>query len=274
VQLGVPLHQAGLRRSVNLHTQRPYDPAMAAPLLVVSPHLDDAVLSAGATIAAARAQVVVCTVFAGLPEPPLSTPAREFHAVCGLGDDAVAVRRAEDRAALALLGAEALHWDFLDGIYRRRGAGWLIERLGSHLDVATDFEPELADAIASALRELVRSLRPSAVWTCAAIGDHVDHRVVLAASRAACAAEDVALCLWEDLPYAVGRPAPSVGAPLAAEPAGPAGLAAKLDAIGCYGSQLGMLFGDEDWRVTFEEHARGRRRSHGAPELIWAAAAP
>ncbi|MEA2150703.1 MAG: hypothetical protein QOD69_2533 [Solirubrobacteraceae bacterium] len=244
---------------------------MAGPLLVVSPHLDDAVLSSGATIAAARTEVVVCTVFAGLPEPPLSAPAREFHAVCGLGDDAVAARRAEDRAALALLGAQALHWDLLDGIYRRRGAGWLIEQLGSHLDAATAFEPELADAIASALRELVRSLRPSAVWTCAAIGDHVDHRAVLAASRAACAAEGVALHLWEDLPYAIGRPAPPIGEALVAEPAD---LAAKLDAIGCYRSQLGMLFGEADWRTAFQEHARMRRQSHGATELIWAAPAP
>lgn len=244
---------------------------MAAPLLAVSPHFDDAVLSVGATIAAARTQVVVCTVFAGLPQPPLSAPAREFHAECGLGDDAVAVRRAEDRAALALLGARAVHWDFLDAIYRRRGDGWLIEQLGSHLDAATVFEPELTDEIAAALRALVRSLRPSAVWTCAAIGDHVDHRAVLAASRAAGAAEDVALHLWEDLPYAIGRPAPSIGATLVAQPAD---LASKLDAIACYGSQLRMLFGEADWRMQLTEHARARRQTHGASELICAAGAP
>ncbi len=244
---------------------------MAGTLLVVSPHLDDAVLSAGATIAATRRDVVVCTVFAGLPQPPLSAPAREFHAVCGLGDDAVAVRRAEDHGALALLGAQAVHWDFLDGIYRRMGDGWLIDELGLHLDAATRFEPELADAIASALGELVRSLRPSAVWTCAAIGDHVDHRAVLAACRVACAAEDVPVYVWEDMPYAIGRPAPPIATALVAEPAD---VAAKLDAIACYGSQLSMLFGETDWRGSFEEHARERRRAHGAAELIWAAGAP
>jgi len=244
---------------------------MAAPLLAVSPHFDDAALSVGATIAAARTDVVVCTVFAGLPQPPLSEPAGEFHALCALGDEAVAVRRAEDRAAHALLGARVVHWDFLDAIYRRRGNGWLVEHLGSHLDAATLFEPELTDEIAAALRELVRSLRPAEVWTCAAIGDHVDHRAVLAASRAACAAEAVPLYLWEDLPYAVGRPAPSIETALVSQPAD---LAAKLDAIACYGSQLGMLFGETDWRTVLAEHARARRTAHGASELMWAAAAP
>jgi len=242
---------------------------MAGPLLAVSPHFDDAALSVGATIAAATTDVVVCTVFAGLPQPPLSEPAREFHAQCGLGDDAVAVRREEDRAAYALLGARVVHEDFLDALYRRRGDGWLIERLGAHLDAATLFEPELTDEIAAALREVVRSLRPAEVWTCAAIGDHVDHRVVLAAARVACAAEAVPLYLWEDLPYAVGRPAPAIECV-----ARQGDVAAKLDAIACYGSQLGMLFGETDWRVALAEHARARLAAHGAPELMWAAAAP
>jgi LmbE family N-acetylglucosaminyl deacetylase len=244
---------------------------MPAPLLAISPHFDDAVLSVGATIAAAPTDVVVCTVFAGLPASPLSGPASEFHAQCGLGDDAVAVRRAEDHAAHAVLGARVVHWDFLDAIYRRSGDGWLVERLGAHLDATTLFEPELTDEIAAALGGLVRSLRPAAVWTCAAIGDHVDHRAVLAAARAACLAEAVPLYLWEDLPYTIGRPAPAIAAPLVSHPAD---VPCKLAAIACYRSQLGMLFGEADWRTAFTEHARRRRETHGAYELMWAAGAP
>ncbi len=55
-------------------------------VLAISPHLDDAALSAGATLAdfAARgANVDVVTLFAGTPHEPLSAVNRAFHAKCG-----------------------------------------------------------------------------------------------------------------------------------------------------------------------------------------------
>ena len=76
-------------------------------VLALSPHLDDAVMSVGASLAAlaeAGSQVMLCTVFAGAPAPPLSEAARVFHAHCGLADDGVAVRRAEDESASAAIG--------------------------------------------------------------------------------------------------------------------------------------------------------------------------
>jgi LmbE family N-acetylglucosaminyl deacetylase len=242
------------------------------PLLAVSPHLDDAVLSVGATLAghaeAGRA-VVVCTVFAGELRPPLSDTAREFHAMCGLGDDAVAVRKAEDRDAVAAIGATALHWGFLDALYRRRGDGWLIGRMGEHFDPRLELERELAAAVQARLRDLVRSLRPAAVWTCAGIGDHVDHRVVLAAAQAACAEASVELALWEDLPYALDRSPRERHPPLVDDGAEP-DVARKLDAIARYGSQLEMLFGaGADWRAAFRAHADARRAACGVPELVW-----
>lgn len=99
-----------------------------ASVLLISPHLDDAAMPAGATIAAltaAGSQVAVCTVFAGKPQPPFSDVAADFHARCGLGPDPVSARRQEDFAALTVLGAKAMHLDFLDAIYRRGTSGWL-----------------------------------------------------------------------------------------------------------------------------------------------------
>jgi LmbE family N-acetylglucosaminyl deacetylase len=101
------------------------DVAALAPVTVVSPHLDDAVLSCAGLIAAAPATTVI-TVFAGFP------PARDAGAPAeflpgttawdqasgfAAGDDVVGRRRAEDRAALALLGAAPLWLDFLDSQY-------------------------------------------------------------------------------------------------------------------------------------------------------------
>ena len=84
--------------------------------LVLSPHLDDAVLGCGAWIAA-HAGVRVLTVFAGAPSA--AAPPTEWDAACGFAGaaEAIAARRAEDRAALELLGAEPEWLDWCDDQY-------------------------------------------------------------------------------------------------------------------------------------------------------------
>ncbi len=84
--------------------------------LVVSPHLDDAVLSAGLFLLT-EPGAVVATVMAGHPGPGVLS---DWDRACGFvdGDDPVARRRDEDRAALAILGARPHHLEFLDQPYR------------------------------------------------------------------------------------------------------------------------------------------------------------
>src|SRR4051812_5407345 len=91
-------------------------PAVLAALLVVSPHLDDAVLGCGQLLFRQPGATVV-TVFAG--RPPAGTALTEWDAASGFspGDDVVGARRAEDRAALELLGAEPYWLDHLDSQY-------------------------------------------------------------------------------------------------------------------------------------------------------------
>ena len=95
------------------------------PVTVVSPHLDDAVLSCAGLIAGVPGTTVV-TVFAGVP--PARDPATPAEFLPGStswdqasgfsqGDDVVGMRRAEDRAALAHLGAVPRWLDFLDSQY-------------------------------------------------------------------------------------------------------------------------------------------------------------
>ena len=86
-------------------------------VLVFSPHFDDAAMGAGHLLLAHPGSTV-CTVFAGPPERYPDEPT-EWDALGGFqtGDDVVAVRREEDLAALAVLGAEH-HWlDFVDHQY-------------------------------------------------------------------------------------------------------------------------------------------------------------
>ena len=88
-------------------------------VLVVSPHCDDAVFACGDFLAAHPAARVV-TVFAGAP-PEHDTRLRGWDADCGFtdGEDVMAMRRAEDRAALALLGAHPMWLQFRDDQYGR-----------------------------------------------------------------------------------------------------------------------------------------------------------
>jgi LmbE family N-acetylglucosaminyl deacetylase len=89
---------------------------------VISPHLDDAVLSVGAAIAAAGrtgARVVVLSVLAGDPES--TAPAGFWDARVGFrtAGDAAAKRRIEDDRACRMLGARCVWLSYNDEQYGR-----------------------------------------------------------------------------------------------------------------------------------------------------------
>lgn len=157
-----------------------FDPAWPAGsrVVVVSPHLDDAVLSLGATIvrlAAAGAEVRVLTVFAG--DPGSAEPAGEWGLRCGFatrGEEA-RTRREEDRRACALVSARP---------------EWLA------------FEPETGEAeVRAALAEHLREA--DVVLTPGSPCSHPDH---LRASRLVLELRpDRPLGFYVDQPYAMWR---------------------------------------------------------------------
>lgn len=86
-------------------------------LVILSPHLDDAALSLGATVARATrsgATVVVVTVLAGDPDD--AGPPGDWDRFCGFSSagEAARVRRVEDARACAVLGAEPVWLPFED----------------------------------------------------------------------------------------------------------------------------------------------------------------
>ena len=92
------------------------EPDLGRRVAVVSPHLDDAVLSLGASIAGARragSAVTVVTVFAG--DPGSTDPVDDWGRRCGFATtgEMYRARRGEDRAALASLAADRV-WLPLD----------------------------------------------------------------------------------------------------------------------------------------------------------------
>jgi LmbE family N-acetylglucosaminyl deacetylase len=122
------------------------DPAELERIVIVSPHLDDAVLGCS-TLMAAHPGVTVVTVFAGRP-PEYPSPMLHWDTLCGFvaGDEVHVARRAEDAAALAVLDAVPVWLDFVEHSYLER-ADWVRP-------------PEVVDALEAA----VRAPRPTAVF--------------------------------------------------------------------------------------------------------------
>lgn len=182
----------------------------SSSILFVSAHLDDAVLSCGATIGdlTRKARVDILTVFSGVPEPRQVTDlSRWFHGTCGLGDDAIRVRRREDETAARLLGAETLHLDLLECLYRRDIQGSpKYTRIGQIFEVDPGAEAETSARIMSAVGEAARLRDYRTIYVPLGIGCHIDHLLVRAAAeslRNSIATDgNPALVYYEDLPYA------------------------------------------------------------------------
>ena len=212
--------------------------------LALSPHLDDAAFSAGATLArlsARRWQVLVATVFTGNVAEP-----QGFALACqldkGLPPDAdyMALRRAEDEAACAALGAEPVHLPHLEAPHRGYDDA-------SALFAAVRADDEAPDAVEASLRELLAEHRPALVLAPRCVGGHVDHVLVREALERL---DRPRTAYWTDWPYA-GKPAPRD--PFAATDARrrvvevqtTVHLPAKLAACAAYTTQLGYQFGGE-----------------------------
>ena len=93
--------------------------------MVVSPHLDDAVLSLGATIAhavEAGATVEVLTVFACAPDSDAPTDEWDRRSGFATEGEAAQQRRLEDKTACAILGVAPRWFEFGAQPYERRGS--------------------------------------------------------------------------------------------------------------------------------------------------------
>jgi LmbE family N-acetylglucosaminyl deacetylase len=219
-----------------------------ARVLAVSPHLDDAVFSAGALLTglvAAGAEVTVLTVFTGSVADPTG-----FALACqtdkGLADDVdyMALRRAEDAVANAALGTTGSHLPLLEAPHR-----------GYH-SAAALFGPVVAEdegcpvAIGEALTAFLDERFGGSVDLLLgpqALGDHVDHRHVRTAVDALAHDRGLRLARWADTPYVLRAGAE---APLG-DPRYPTEeeLDAKVEACAAYATQLGFQFDGTDAMV-------------------------
>jgi LmbE family N-acetylglucosaminyl deacetylase len=229
--------------------------------LVVSPHLDDAVLSCGQFLSAHPGTVVV-TVFAGIPERYPDEPS-SWSTLCGFraGDDVQARRRAEDAAAVGSLGAEPRWLDFLESMFLPEGGAVAV------------------DDVAAALAAVVAEVEPTIVLVPMGLAnpEHVlthDAAMAVRAGRASDPGDDLTWVAYQDVAYhqipgqlawrvaklfrAATWPTP-VAMPVDPDPA------AKRAAVALYPSQVRGL--EADWRLW-------RRLDAPTPEQYWRIDAP
>jgi len=213
--------------------------------LAFSPHLDDAAFSCGGTLARLARMgwtVTVCTAFTqSVPRPTGFALACQLDKGLGPEVDYMALRRAEDTAACALLGAQPRWLDLPEAPHRGYG------------DARALFAPpQPADTIAAPLtRALISMLDagPDLVLAPQAVGGHVDHVVLVRALRAVLP-PDLPVLWWTDYPYSA-KPHSHPARPFAAEMSAWPDVALEGDAetrrraCGAYRTQLGFQFGGE-----------------------------
>ncbi|GAB3300748.1 PIG-L family deacetylase [Geodermatophilus aquaeductus] len=204
-------------------------------MVAVSPHLDDAAFSVGGTLAAladAGHEVTVVTCFTrSVPDPAGFALACQLDKGLTADVDYMALRRAEDAAAMAVLGAVSRHLDLPEAPHRGyTSAPDLFAGVHDGDDVWRPVCAALADV-------------PGDLWLAPqALGAHVDHLQVL---RAVTALDRPALW-WRDSPYVLREPDAVPGPDL---PGGltpvelPQDAARRADACACYATQLGFQFG-------------------------------
>lgn len=212
------------------------------PALIVSPHLDDAVLSVG-QVMAGRPNMTVCTVFAGVPQDRGQFTTYDLDCGFRSAEESIHIRRDEDRAALARLKGRPCWLDFPDHQYG---------------------EPVNEAAIVDALTDVVEQVQPTLLLGPLGLA-HPDHHTTRRVYQRLVSRVGIEAWVYEDLPSRVLWPEevpealawwkgaghrPELGF------VGTGPLRRKLEAVGCYRSQLWALKG-------LNEHA------YQVPERVW-----
>lgn len=169
--------------------------------IFISPHLDDIPLSCGGIVnnlTTTNHVVEIWTFFAGTPQNNELTPfAQSLHDRWKLPINAPDIRRDEDMKACAILGASVRYFDFPDCIYRFDQDGKPI--IEKEEDLYQDI-PDSEQYLVNTFQEIIKRNTYSSdiIVSPMAIGNHVDHRIVLASILKL---KPENLFFYEDYPY-------------------------------------------------------------------------
>lgn len=253
--------------------------------IYLSPHLDDVALSCGGRMYRERRSglsVLVLTLMAGdapLEAADLPTPIlADLHTRWELeaNPNPVADRRDEDEAALGILNADVLHWDWPECVYRRHPntGEFLYPSEESLWDRVHPAEHELPVQFARRLADL--HLAPGAqVFVPLTVGGHVDHHIVRQAAEL-WGAPRGELIYYEEYPYAEHPEALGVvlgnreGWEVEIVPLDEDALDAKAKAVAQYRSQISTFFiGTDEIAIRLRAYAAVAGAERAWAERYW-----
>lgn len=184
----------------------------------VSPHLDDAIFSAGGLMNDLNVNGVPTTLINVFTKPskgPYSMSVKRFMLRCGYqnAEKLYKERLLEDREAAKKVGAKVINLGFVDALWRRKGVNGLLKSLSNVLPELDYVYPvfklslafgkisfkdvNLVSQIANKITKITCLKKDAYIFIPVATGPHIDHKVVrkvgdLLGNR---------VVYWADYPY-------------------------------------------------------------------------
>lgn len=164
----------------------------------ISPHLDDAILSAGALIYELKnlGKVKIITVFTKAAKK-ITNSIQKFTQSCNCSNsnELFLNREIEDKKLCQYLKINDLHLGFTDALWRNSYN--LMEDLFLKKINSTNEEQNLETMIIDKLKKTINNNKDVAIFAPLSIGNHIDHRII----NKICKDNFTNVIYWEDYPY-------------------------------------------------------------------------
>ncbi|NTU73780.1 hypothetical protein HGB07_06485 [Candidatus Roizmanbacteria bacterium] len=221
-------------------------------VFVISPHLDDALLSMGTFLSQIKeeAEITVVSIFTKGAPAPYTLSARKFISDSGCTDAVTLFRKRiqEDQKALALIRAKHIYLGIPDALFRKKEkSNWLGKILPefNHLYPTYRFhimKGEMAaadDVVYQIKKELKKRIPPHAIVISPfGIGEHVDHVI----TRMVCEELFSKVVYYVDFPYSLRHNDFGQHPEDYRAMSTPADIEEKQLMVNCYASQVNGLF--------------------------------
>lgn len=170
----------------------------------VSPHLDDAILSAGELISylSKKTKVEIITIFTKASPKPYTDFAESYLHSCNYrdADKLFLDRRSEDKKVLNQLKIKYIYYlDFIDAAWRKKSE--VIHLYPTRLDIISgkivNEDQKLMKNIEKKLKSIIYKNRHCIIFCPLGVGKHIDHII----TREICTKNFLNLIYWSDFPY-------------------------------------------------------------------------
>lgn len=182
------------------------------PCYFISPHFDDAILSAGALMSylSKHTKITVINVFTKAGPPPYTLSARTFLSQCGYTDaeKLFVDREKEDAQVLSTVANTVINLNNADALWRKARNTWFgsvlpeidarypTYRFHAVRGVIARSDQAMVKRIIADVRERIKE-KDAVVFAPLGIGNHIDHVI----TRKVAEAQDQQLIYWSDFPY-------------------------------------------------------------------------